>query len=603
MRYVLFSIVLGATLQLATSGGAGSQLLDAAAARWVERTLASMSTDDKAGQLVFPGLDSTFLSTDTETFDRLRELVERWHVGGFLVFGGSEPVPGVLLNPTYASVILGDPLSAAVTLNRLQRLSPIPLLNAGDFEWGVGMRIRGATQLPRAMAFGAAGDTSLTEEAGRLTAVEMRAIGVHVDFAPVADVNNNPRNPVINTRSFGEDPSSVGAHATAFVRGLQGGGVASTLKHFPGHGDTDVDTHIGLATVPHARQRLDAIELAPFRAGIAAGALAVMVKHLEVPAVDSTRGLPATLSPKAITALLRGDLGFDGLVVTDSMSMQAVSSLMPAGEAAVRAIEAGSDVVLHSPHDRAAVTALRDAMSSGRLPTARVDRSVRRILELKARLGLHRRRTVAVEQVPDTVGGRAHRAVAQSVSERGMTLLRDRDGAVPLRIPNTARVLHLSILDYLSNWRIAAPGRTFVPALTARWPAVTAIELSDRSTAAEIELVRALAPRHDAIVVALYVRAASGSGRLDLAPELIQLLTSLARQASAERPMIACLFGNPYVVASLAGVPAVLLTYDFGDLAEASAVRAMAGEIPIGGRLPVTIPGVAALGDGLLRSR
>jgi beta-N-acetylhexosaminidase len=364
-----------------------------------------------------------------------------------------------------------------------------------------------------------------------------------------------------------------------------------------------VDTHLGLATVPHARERLDAIELAPFRAGIAAGALAVMVGHLEVPAVDSTRGLPATLSPKAITTLLRGDLGFDGLIVTDSMSMQAVSSLMPAGEAAVRAIEAGSDVVLHSPDDRAAVTALRDAMSSGRLPTARVDRSVRRILELKARLGLHRGRTVAVEQVPDTVGGRAHRAVAQRVSERAVTLLRDRDGAVPLRLPGTARVLHLSIVDYLSNWRIAAPGRTFVPALTARWPAVTAIELSDRSTAAEIELVRALAPRHDAIVVALYVRAASGSGRLDLAPELIQLLTSLARQASAERPMIACFFGNPYVVASLGGIPAALLTYDFGDLAESSAVRAIAGEIPIGGRLPVTIPGVAAVGDGLLRSR
>jgi beta-N-acetylhexosaminidase len=549
MRYVLLTIVLGAALQLATSGGAGSPLLDAAASKWVERTLASMSADDKAGQLVFPGLDSTFLSTDTETFDRLRELVERWHVGGFLVFGGSEPVPGVLLNPTYGSVILGDPLSAAVTLNRLQRLSPIPLLNAGDFEWGVGMRIRGATQLPRAMAFGAAGDTSLTEEAGRLTAVEMRAIGVHVDFAPVADVNNNPRNPVINTRSFGEDPSSVGAHAAAFVRSLQRGGAGSALKHFPGHGDTDVDTHIGLATVPHARQRLDAIELVPFRAGIAAGALAVMVGHLEVPAVDPNRGLPATLSPKAITALLRGDLGFDGLVVTDSMSMQAVSSLMPAGEAAVRAIEAGSDVVLHSPDDCAAVTALRDAMSSGRLPTARVDRSVRRILELKARLGLHRGRTVAVEQVPDTVGGRTHRAVAQRVSERAVTLLRDRDEAVPLRIPNTARVLHLSIVDYLSNWRIAAPGRTLVPALTARWPAVTAIQLSDRSTAAEIELVRALAPRHDAIVVALYVRAGSGSGRLDLAPELVQLLTSLARQASAERPMVACFFGNPYVVA------------------------------------------------------
>jgi beta-N-acetylhexosaminidase len=394
----------------------------------------------------------------------------------------------------------------------------------------------------------------------------------------------------------------VGEHAAAFTRGLQSAGVVATLKHFPGHGDTDVDTHIGLATVPHARDRLDSVELAPFRAGIAAGAQAVMVGHLEVPAVDESRGMPATLSPKAITGLLRGDLAFGGLIVTDSMSMQAVSKMMPPGEAAVRTIEAGSDVVLHSPDDRAAITALREAITGGRLPLARVERSVRRILEMKARLGLHLERTVPVERVPDLVGGRTHRAVAQSVSERAVTLVRDVEGTVPLQIPETARVLHLSVVDYLSNWRIAAPGRTFVPALAARWPGVTAIELSDRSTAAELDLVRALAPRHDAVVVAVYVRAASGSGRLDLSPEVTRLLTTLARDASAGRPMVACFFGNPYVAGSLPGVPAALLTYDFGDVAEAAAVRALSGEIAIGGRLPVTIPNLAAAGDGLRRT-
>jgi beta-N-acetylhexosaminidase len=302
----LVAACLAVSTSLTVAGQLPPRPLARDAARWVDHTLAAMSVDDKAAQLVFPGLDSTFLSTDSDTFERLRELAETWHVGGFLVFGGSEPVPGVLLNPTYGSVILGDPLSAAATLNRLQRVSPLPLLNAGDFEWGVGMRIRGATQFPRAMAFGAAGDTALTQEAGRLTGVEMRAIGVHMDFAPVADVNNNPRNPVINTRSFGEDPSRVSEHAAAFARGLRDAGVIATLKHFPGHGDTDVDTHIGLATVPHARDRLDRVELAPFRAGIAAGAEAVMVGHLEVPAIDDARSQPATLSPKAITGLLRG---------------------------------------------------------------------------------------------------------------------------------------------------------------------------------------------------------------------------------------------------------------------------------------------------------
>ena len=598
-RLLAASLVAGTCI--AVVANPRSTPLDEAAARWVDRTLGAMTADDKAAQLVFPGLDSTFLSTDSDTFDRLRELVEKWHVGGFLVFGGSEPVPGVLLNPTYGSVILGDPLSAAATLNRLQRLSALPLLNAGDFEWGVGMRIRGATQFPRAMAFGAAGDPSLTEAAGRLTGIEMRALGVHMDFAPVADVNNNPRNPVINTRSFGEDPARVTEHAVAFTRGLQSAGVAATLKHFPGHGDTDVDTHIGLATVPHGRERLDRVELAPFRAGIAAGAQAVMVGHLEVPAVEPTKGLPATLSPKAIAGLLRGELGFNGLIVTDSMSMLAISKMMPAGEAAVRTIEAGSDVVLHSPDDRAAISGLREALAGGRLPVERIDRSVRRILEMKARLGLHVERTVPIERVAELVGGRAHRAVAQSVSERAVTLVRDTYGNVPLQLPPAARVLHLSVVDYLSNWRIAAPGRTFAPALTARWPGGTAIELSDRSTAAELDLVRALGARHDAIVVALYVRAASGSGRLDVSPEVMRLLTTLARDASAERPMVACFFGNPYVAGPLTELPAVLLTYDFGDLAEASAVRALAGEIAIGGRLPVTVPGMAAAGEGLLR--
>src|SRR5215203_1104429 len=226
-RFLAATVAVAASVALAAQSG--PRPLDEHAARWVDRTLAAMTLDDKAAQLVFPGLDSTFLSTDSDTFDRLRELVEQWHVGGFLVFGGSEPVPGVLLNPTYGSVILGDPLSAAALLNRLQRPSALPLLNAGDFEWGVGMRIRGATQLPRAMAFGAAGDTSLTEAAGRLTGLEMRALGVHIDFAPVADVNNNPRNPVINTRSFGEDPSRVSEHAAAFARGLRDAGVIATL--------------------------------------------------------------------------------------------------------------------------------------------------------------------------------------------------------------------------------------------------------------------------------------------------------------------------------------------------------------------------------------
>jgi beta-glucosidase-like glycosyl hydrolase len=463
------------------------------------------------------------------------------------VFGASELAPPVLLNPAYGTVTLGQPLEAASTLNRLQELSSVPLLNTADFEAGVGFRIMGATAFPRAMAFGAARDESLAFEAGRVTGVETRAIGVHVNFAPVVDVNNNPRNPVINTRSFGEDPAQVGALASAYIRGLQAGGVIATLKHFPGHGDTEVDSHIGLPVIKHPRERLDRIELPPFRAGIAAGAGAVMTGHIEMPLLDPTPATPTTLSPPIVGGVLRKELAFDGLIYTDSMGMQGVTDMHTPGEAAVLAVLAGNDVVLHSPDDGAAFAAIRDAVQSGRIPAARLDASVERILRAKARAGLHKIRMVDLDAIAGVLGTRANQAVADRVSERSVTLIKDAREQVPLKLPQDAQVLYLSVLDYPSGWRIAAPSRTFIPELRKRWPNVTAIELSDRTTPSEIELVRATVPRYDAVVASVFVRAASASGRIDLAPPLQRLLQDVARStAASKRPFVTTFFGNPY---------------------------------------------------------
>jgi beta-N-acetylhexosaminidase len=581
----------------------GRPPLDRDAARWVDRTLKALTIDEKIGQLLVPSFQSTYLSTDSHEFERLSWLVRELHVGGFLVFGGTEPAPSVLLNPTYGTVTLGQPLAAASTLNRLQAIAKLPLLNAADFEGGAGFRIAGATLFPRAMAFGAAGDERLAFEAGRIAAVESRAMGVHVDFAPVADVNNNPRNPVINTRSFGEEPQKVGAMAASWVKGLAAGGALSTLKHFPGHGDTDVDTHLGLAVIPHPRERLTAIELSPFKAALGAGADAVMVAHIAIPSIDEVKDRPATLSPRVVDGLLRRDLGFDGLVYTDSMTMHAVARDIDSGEAAVRAIEAGNDVVLHPADDRAAFAALQQAVRTARVSVARLDASVTRILRAKGRLSLHRQRQVDLGAVPNRVGTRAHAAVADEVSRRSVTLLKDERASVPLRLPHDAHVLYLSVLDYPSGWRIAAPSRTFLPQLEERFPRVTAIELSDRATRAEIDLVRATSSRYDAIVVSVFVRAASGSGRQDLAPAVAQLLGDAATAATAAaKPFVAVLFGNPYAALGLSRVPAILVTYDFYDRAEASAVRALVGEAPIGGRLPITLPGLFPLGHGLDRA-
>ena len=601
MAEMLKNAVLVAAAVAALSslpGAQGPRALDKDAEKWVQSTLKAMSVEEKVGQMLVSSFQTSFMSTDSEEFDGLVKAVHEYKVGGFHVFGGSERVPPVLLNPTYGAVTLGQPLEAASIINRLQAISPVPLLNTADFEAGVGFRIAGATAFPRLMAFGAARDERLAQEAGRVTGEEARALGVHVNFAPVVDVNNNPRNPVINTRSYGEDPQLVGRLAAAYVRGMQAAGVSATLKHFPGHGDTDVDSHLGLPIIKHPRERLDQMELPPFRAGIAAGADAIMTAHIEMPALDPTPNTPTTLSQPIVQGLLRKDLGFRGLIYTDSMGMAGVSAIYAPGEAAVRAVAAGNDVILHSPDAGAAFVALRDAVKSGRIPEAQVNTSVERILRAKARAGLHRNKLVNLDAISTVIGTRRNQAVADEVSRRSITLVRDEKNQVPLKVGRDAQILYLSVLDFPSNWRISAPSRTFIPELRKRWPNVTSIELSDRTSPSEIELVRAMAPRYDAVVASVFVRAGSASGRMDLAPPLQRLLNDLGR---GRRPVVTTFFGNPYVAMFMPDLPAVMLTYDFYDRAEASAVRALAGEAAIGGRLPIELPGYAKVGFGLDR--
>ncbi|HEV2984644.1 MAG TPA: glycoside hydrolase family 3 protein [Vicinamibacterales bacterium] len=579
--------------------------LDRAAERWVEQTKRKLTLDEKIGQLIVPSFETNFLSTDSDTFDALTRLVREYHVGGFHVFGASQPAPAVLLNPNYGTVVLGQPLSAAFLINRLQALSSVPLLNTADFETGVGFRMFGATAFPRQMAMGAiapGADLRLVREEARITALESRALGVQVNFAPIADVNNNPRNPVINTRSYGEDPARVAALVGAYVEGARDGGMIATIKHFPGHGDTDVDSHLGLPVITFDRARLDRVELVPFKRGVDKGAEAVMAAHIELPALDPSPSTPATFSQPILRHLLRDELGFGGLVYTDSMSMDAVAKMLPPGEAAVRAVLGGADQVLHSPDAFAAFNGLKAAVAAGRISQGRLEESVERVLRAKASVGLHLQRIIDLDAVPAKVGGRVHQAMAQEASARSMTLVKDERRQVPLAVARDTPVLYLSVLDYPSGWAIAAPSRTFIPELKKRWPQVTAIEVSDHTPLSELDLVRSLAPRYGAIVASIFVRATSGSGRLDLSEPLVQLLRDVARAAlRTNTPLITTFFGNPYVAASIPELPAVMLTYDFYDMAEASAVRAIAGEAAIGGKLPITLPGFFPIGHGLDR--
>ena len=595
----------------AVVGAQSKPPLDSAAVRWVEQTLKKLSLDEKIGQLLVTSFNAGFTSADADASERLRHLVRDVRVGGIHVFGPTEPMPALMLNPTYGngggSSRKGDPYAAAAVLNRVQRDAEVPLLATADFEGGVGYMLNGATRLPRAMAIAATRDTDLAFRAGKVSAEEGRALGVAVDFYPIVDVNNNARNPIINIRSFGEDVLLVSEMAQAYIRGIEAGGMISTAKHFPGHGDTATDTHLGLAVIEHPRSRLDQVELPPFRAAIDAGVGAVMSSHIALPALDPAMvpgaaqplPTPATLSRPILTGLLRDQLRFDGLIYTDSMSMFAISQNMPPDRAAALAVKAGADQVLHSPDDDAAFRGIKAAVAAGEIPEAQITRSVERILTVKARVGLHANRLADLAAIDTRLGTRDHLNTASELNARAITLLKDDRGQVPLAVPATANILYLSVIDYASGWREGVPSRTFLPELKKRWPNVTGVEVSDRTTADEFDLVRSLARRADAIVASVFVRIASYSGRMDLSERQVAMLDELTAQ---NKPYVAVLFGNPYTATVLPKLPAVLLTYEAFDGIELAAVKALAGEAPIHGKLPVSLPGLFPLGHGLDRT-
>src|SRR5205807_9639583 len=401
--------------------------LDRAAQSWVEQTLKKMTLDEKIGQLLVTTLNASFTSVDSDAFAKLRHLARDVKVGGIHVFGATEPMPALLLNSTYGAgggaSRKGDPYVAAALLNRLQSEAEVPLLTTADFEGGVGYMMNGATRLPRAMAIGATRDAELAYRAGKVSAEEGRALGVCVDFYPIVDVNNNARNPIINIRSFAEDVKLVSDMARAYIRGVRDGAMIATAKHFPGHGDTATDTHLGLAVIEHPRSHLETIELPPFQAAIDAGAGAVMSSHIALPALDpadvpgAARRLPtpATLSRPILTGLLRDQMKFDGLIYTDSMSMLAISQNVPPDRAAALAVRAGADQVLHSPDDDAAFRGIRAAVEAGEIAEAQIARSVERVLAAKARMGLHATRGVDLGLIDERLGTREHQQVADDL--------------------------------------------------------------------------------------------------------------------------------------------------------------------------------------------
>jgi len=554
---------------------------DRATPKSANRWLKSLSLRDKAAQLVMIPFSGHAMSTRTREYRKFVHLIRDVHVGGL-----------ILVNVAQGRLVQRpEPHELASFVNRLQRMSRLPLLVSGDFERGASMRVNGTTVFPHAMAFAAAGDPALTRYEGEVTAKESRAFGVHWIFYPDADVNNNPDNPIINIRSFGENPQVVARNVEAFIEGAESdrrARVLTTAKHFPGHGDTATDTHLGLATITADRQHLEQVELVPFRAAIAKGVDSVMTAHISVPALD-TGEVPSTLSPEILTKLLRDELRFQGLIVTDALDMGAIVKGFGPADASVKALEAGADVLLMPPDAEVAVNAIVAAVRHGRISQKRLDQSVARVLAAKTKLGLDRSRTVDLEAIDDVVNSPEANERAQEVADRAVTLLRN-EAQIPLREAAKTCFLVLAESHYSNE------GLVFTQEIHKRSPDALALTLDPSLPDAALDVAVARMGFCDATVVAAFVSVAAARGNTALSPEFAKMVDTLI---ASGKPVTLVALGNPYLLRAFPKVAAYMTTYSTVAPSEIAAVKALFGEMPVRGRLPVTIPELAKYGDGI----
>jgi beta-N-acetylhexosaminidase len=543
---------------------------------WVSRTLARMTVEEKIGQMIAVRFTAEFRNADSASLRELESLVVDSRVGGLILFAPAE---------VYETARLA---------NAFQKLAKVPLLMAADFERGAANRVTSATLFPPLMGLGATGSEDDAYAMGRITALEGRAMGIHMAYAPVVDVNIDPDNPIINTRSIGADPALVGRLAGAFIRGVQDNGMIATAKHFPGHGDTSQDSHSLLPTIAADLDRLEKVELFPFKRAIDAGVRAVMTAHLAVPALDPTPGLPATLSAPIMTGVLRGKMGFNGLIVTDALEMGGVMNTYSTEEASLLAVLAGVDQLLLPPEPDKVIAYLAAAVRDGRVPVSRIDASVRRILEAKASLGLHRNRFVDIEGLRRAVAPRAYLDQAARTLESSATLVRNEGGVLPLAVaPGKLAILSLSrdLGDYFA-------GQSFVAAMRSRFPEAAAFYADADTGQDRLEEAFTAAATSDTVVLALFSRLVDRKGSVGLEQGHIDLVRKLAALPDGPK-IVAVSFGSPYLLREFPEVDAYLCLYKDTPETQSTAARALAGEMDVTGKLPVSIPDLYPIGHGL----
>jgi beta-N-acetylhexosaminidase len=593
-----FAVVLSAEVRQPYRRKASADAL-----KWADAELKKMSLEEKIGQLISVGVNARFLNRESDEFKELRRQVEQNHVGGIILFRG----------PIYESVHL---------VNRMQQSAKLPLLISADLESGSGMRFDDATNFPWNMAVGATGNPDYARREGELTAREARALGVQQIFAPVADVNNNAGNPVINVRSFGEDPAEVARFVSAFIKGAQSGGVLATAKHFPGHGDTATDSHRGLPVINVNRERLESVELVPFRAAIKAGVGAIMSAHIGLPQIDPTQVsplprdsilrpayaeqevltenavLPGTLSPVVLGGLLRKDLGFDGIVVTDALDMSGLTIYFKQDEAAVRAVLAGADMLLKPGDPDAVVRGLREAVKGGRVTESRIEQSARKILAAKYDLGLAAQRLTPIEEIDAVVMSPDAVKLTDEVAGHAVTLVRDdarllqREGGTGLR--PSSRVFNLAVTNGEDRFWIANP---FVSQLARLGLRAETVVLDSRSTEQEVKDALERAQKADVVLASMYGRVRSGAVNSVGVPE--QFARVLNTLLEKKVPVVGISFGNPYLLQSFKGLQTYVVAYGDMPSLQRAAARSLAGRADFTGRLPITLPGLYPRGTGI----
>lgn len=527
---------------------------------WVDSLMEALTLEEKIGQLFIAHLEAR---EDGTLLPRALEAVDDHHVGGLLV-------PRLL-----------DPEQVLEHTRRLQHAANVPLFMAADYERGVGRFNNPFTELPSNMAIGATRDTSLAAAAGRLTAIEARTIGVNMVFAPVVDVNNNPNNPIINIRSYGGDADLVGHMAAAFVREAESYGLMTTLKHFPGHGDTDVDSHSRMGVIQGDRASLERVELRPYRIvlGDPPHSTAVMSAHLWIEALEPDP-LPATFSPRILTDLLREEMGFEGIVVTDDIRMGALQTTYAVRERILRPLEAGANVILTPASLEQATSIVRQAISSGRLPRERVDDSVRRILSAKASAGLHRARAADVERFEQLSERPLGALVAQAIADRSVTLLKSASD-LPVR-PDEQAIGTVHLTNYRDSESIDAA----IEHLDELLDAAGSDQFDEDPSRQEMAQVVARASESDVIVLALYLRLQAGRGEAGLFARQAELVHELL---ALDKPVVLVTYGNPYAASEFQDADAIVVAYDQSLETIRATARVVMGLQPALGRLPIVV--------------